>query len=391
MQLNCTFEWFLVFLSVKSEGVLSGIEKRKYSVIIIGAGAAGLGMAVFLKKSGFDDFVIIEKSTMGSSFSNWPKYTRFISPSFTGNFFNAVDLNAISPDTSPAFTLKTEHPTGEEYLEYLQVVAKHFKLPICENTEVTSVEKKEGMFHIESSQGMWEAPFVVWAGGEFQNPKNHGFAGASHCIHSSQIDSFPEEEYVIIGGFESGMELSAHLLEQKKRVVVIDAEDPWSIEGSDSSLSLAPATLDRLRPFFSGDSLRLISDSRVSTVEQFPEGYKITLSDGKEMMSQTKPILATGFYPLSKIVQEHFESNEDGVLVTEEDESTKIPGLFLVGPGVRHKGAIFCFIYKFRQRFPIVGGAILERLHQNPSALKEYKEANMYLEDLSCCTDECSC
>ena len=39
---------------------------------------------------------------VGESFLRWPAETRFISPSFTGNFFGAPDLNAITPDSSPA-------------------------------------------------------------------------------------------------------------------------------------------------------------------------------------------------------------------------------------------------------------------------------------------------
>ena len=39
-----------------------------------------------------------------------------------------VDLNAITPDTSPAFYLRTEHPTGTDYAKYLVSVSKFFEL-----------------------------------------------------------------------------------------------------------------------------------------------------------------------------------------------------------------------------------------------------------------------
>ena len=38
-------------------------------------------------------------------------------------------------------------------------------------------------------------------------------------------------------------------------------------------------------------------------------------------------------------------------LLTKHDESTKVPGVFLVGPQVSHGPLSFCFVYKFRQRF----------------------------------------
>ncbi|MEO1022188.1 MAG: NAD(P)-binding domain-containing protein, partial [Bacteroidota bacterium] len=86
----------------------------EFDVIIVGAGPAGLGTGILLQKLGID-FVILERDSVGSSFKKWPKETRFISPSFTGNFFKMPDLNAITPDTSPAYTLLKEHPTGEDY------------------------------------------------------------------------------------------------------------------------------------------------------------------------------------------------------------------------------------------------------------------------------------
>jgi len=50
-------------------------------VIIIGAGAAGIGMAITLKDFDFEDVLIIEKGTIGDSFSHWPKSTQTITPS----------------------------------------------------------------------------------------------------------------------------------------------------------------------------------------------------------------------------------------------------------------------------------------------------------------------
>ena len=45
-------------------------------------------------------------------------------------------------------------------------------------------------------------------------------------------------------------------------------------------------------------------------------------------------------------------------LLSDEDESTKTPGLFLVGPAVRHEDHVFCFVYKFRQRFGVVAEGV---------------------------------
>lgn len=50
-------------------------------VIIIGAGAAGVGMGVALKDFGINNFAILERKQVGNSFIKWPEQTRFITPS----------------------------------------------------------------------------------------------------------------------------------------------------------------------------------------------------------------------------------------------------------------------------------------------------------------------
>ncbi len=159
-----------------------------YDIVIVGAGSAGIGVGILLQKLGLN-YVILEKTDIGASFRKWPKETRFISPSFTGNFFRMPDLNAISPDTSPAFDLLTEHPLGSEYAMYLEKVAKHFELPIETNVEVKNIEDKNGSFILDTSKGTYGSMFVIWAAGEYQYPKTDAFAGEHLCTHYSKVES----------------------------------------------------------------------------------------------------------------------------------------------------------------------------------------------------------
>ena len=67
-----------------------------------------------------------------------------------------------------------------------------------------------------------------------------------------------------------------------------------------------------------------------------------------------------------------------------------MPGLFLCGPSVRHDGHIFCFIFKYRQRFAIVAQAIASTLgYDTDEFVEAYRGWGMYLDDLSCCGQEC--
>ena len=68
-----------------------------------------------------------------------------------------------------------------------------------------------------------------------------------------------------------------------------------------------------------------------------------------------------------------------------------MPGVFLVGPTVRHGEYSFCFVYKFRQRFGIVANAISRGLGRRDAdvAVETARKMSMYLDDLKCCEVEC--
>ena len=150
------------------------MAKRKKSspviwpCIIVGAGAAGIGIARALQEVGVP-FLIIERHEIGGTFRRWPREMRFITPSFPSNSFGTLDLNSIAIGTSPAFTLECEHPTGDQYADYLLSVVDYFKLPIKMGIDVLSITPQPGGgFELQTSEGPIKAQHVIWAAGEFQ-------------------------------------------------------------------------------------------------------------------------------------------------------------------------------------------------------------------------------
>ncbi len=366
-----------------------------YDVVIVGAGPAGLGIGIILQKLGIY-YVILEKHSVGSSFKKWPKETQFISPSFTGNFFKMPDLNAVTPATSPAFDLLTEHPTGIEYAQYLERVSKYYQLAIDTDVEVISIEDQSDSFVLNTSHETYGSTFVIWAAGEYQFPKTNSFNGEHLCLHYSEVSSFTNiegKENVVIGAYESGFDAAVNLARLGKKVTLIDNFQYLELIKSDSSYSLSPFTRDRIRDVL--DDIDYHVETRVEQVEWVNGKYIIKTDNGNTFTSDHKPINCTGFDTSLTLVKELFDFEEGYPLLTDFDESQKTGNLFLVGPQVKHGTALFCFIYKYRQRFAIVAEKIAE-LMEVPSreiqeVLREYKNNNFYLKDLSCCDDECVC
>jgi thioredoxin reductase len=377
--------------------LFSTSSSARHDVLIVGAGPAGLGCAVALKACGVENLAILDRQEVGASFEHWPAQMRMITPSFHSNPFGQVDLNAITPQTSVADYLGREHPSGPDYARYLRAVADYYQLPVESGIEVSAVKKKGREFIVETSEGPRRARFVIWAAGEFFHPHRGGVVGAELCRHNSEVadwSELPGVEHAIIGGFESGIDAAVHLARAGKSVYVFSRGEPWHSDHSDPSRTLTPYTRDRLKAAFleAPGSIRFYKNADIIEVKQLEDCYVLLDQEGVPFEVSTPPILCTGFRGALRGVEEHFHLFDDLPVFTEEaDESPVTEGLFYSGPALRHRGTLFCFIYKFRARFGIVAREIATRLKLEwEGPLKLWRERGFLVEDLDCCTD-CRC
>lgn len=366
-----------------------------YDTIVVGAGTAGVGVGVTLKHAGIENFVILERLMVGASFALWPAEMRFITPSFATNSMGMLDLNSIALGVSPAYSLQVEHPTGLQYAAHLHAVSQHFELPVQEKTNVNRVDHIDGLFHVETHEETLKAKHVIWAAGEFQYPKMNGLPGIEHCQHTMAITSYKHlegDDFIIIGGYESGIDTAYNLALRGKRVRLFDTESPWNEEGSDPSITLSTYSLERMRTDAFKKYVDLFPHTSIDSVTHEADVYEVTTGCGTTFETAAKPIFAGGFEGSHKLISHLFERRVDGFpFLSENDESTIVPGIFLCGPAVRHEGHIFCFIYKYRQRFAVVAKAIANSLGLPAEYLETYRQWGMYLDDLSCCGEECVC
>lgn len=362
--------------------------------LIVGAGPAGIGTGIALSAVEGVVFGVIERGTIGQTFLDWPDEQTFLTPSFTGNGFGATDLNAVHFETSPAFSVGTDYLDGAQYARYLRGVATHFRIPIRDGADVRGVRRIEEGFEVSSTRGPIRTRTLVWAGGEFSHPRLPRIPGADFADHSSTPDAWAphEGDVVVIGGYESGIDIACHHVEHGARVTVVDDEHPWDAHrGSDPSYRLAPRSRMRLKAALATGRLTLV-EARAVGIALAGEEVTVRLSDGRTLRSTDAPIAATGFGAGLGPVEHLFATREDGwPELDDDDQSTLAPGLFLSGPSVRHGGLKFCFVYKFRQRFAHIAGVIGERLGKDTGALEAWRAAGMLTDDLSCCGVECAC
>lgn len=370
-------------------------------VLIVGAGPAGLGVATALKHAGVTDQLIVDARGVGAAFRSWPKGMSLLTPSFNSNSFDLTDLNAIDPYTSPADFLRTQHPDGESYADYLEAIAAHYQLPIKSGVTVMAVKKEEEGFRVATSEGIILADYVVWAAGQFFHPRDRDFKGAELALHSSKVADWGElegEEFTVIGGYESGVDAALQLINKGKSVRLISSGEPWASNHPDPSRSLAPRTLDRLREVLKDpekvNKLELVKNTTIKSIEQGDGFWTLRDQDDIPLAALTQPILANGFHSGLGQVADLFDYDQNNLPVFTElaDESSITSGLFYTGPSLVHRNALFCFIYKFRARFGVIAKEIATRLElpDLEKKLKPYANAGFMNTDLDCCTN-CEC
>ena len=368
--------------------------EKQYDVIIVGAGAAGVGVAIALTHVGVNNYLIVDRDSVGSSFADWPEETRFITPSFPSNSIGMLDLNSIAIGVSPAYTMRVEHPTGNDFAEHLRSLSDYFELPVLENTNITGIEKKGDIFSVKTESIDLKCKNVIWAAGEYKYPSTGNFQGSEHCAHTSTVDRYGDlegDDFLIIGGYESGIDAAYHLARSSKKVKVFDIECPWGDHSSDPSIALSTYSFERMRDENFGKNVELFAETGIRSVSYTNETYEVVTLDDEIHTTKTKPLLATGFEGSHRSYPSLFDLRKDGFpLVNDNDESTVMPGVFLCGPSLRHDNHIFCFIFKYRQRFGVVAKTIAESLGLETEGFVEtYRSWGMYLDDLSCCGQEC--
>ena len=79
--------------------VAKSTDGSPYDVIVVGAGAAGVGVGISLQHVGIENYLVVDRASVGASFAAWPAETRFITPSFPSNSIGTVSYTHLTLPT----------------------------------------------------------------------------------------------------------------------------------------------------------------------------------------------------------------------------------------------------------------------------------------------------
>jgi thioredoxin reductase (NADPH) len=305
-------------------------------LLIIGAGPAGLAVAIAAAEAELD-YLIVEKGVLVNSVFNFP-------PGMT--FFTTPDLLEIG---KLPFVTPYEKPTRHEALRYYRRVVDAYRLQIAFGEEVLAVQREEvegkSLFVVDTRTGhgvrrRLHARAVVFAIGYYDHPNRLGIPGED-LPHVAHYYGDPHAHYrqrvLVVGGKNSAAIASLELYRAGAQVTLVHRGDTLS---------------DRIKYWIRPDIDNRIKEGSVVAhfrsrlVEIRPESAIVEVSTGERLEVETDAVLLlTGYHPDFDLLQ------RAGVALGERREplfdpetmETSVPGLFVAGGlvGGLDTGAIF--------------------------------------------------
>jgi putative flavoprotein involved in K+ transport len=197
---------------------------ERVDTIVIGAGQAGLATSYFLMQHG-REHVVLERGAVGETWRSqrWDGF--YLN---TPNWFLLLPGGAYDGDDPDAFAPRAE------VIEYLEEYARSFAAPVRENVEVTALRRTDDGYVVETGDGTLSATNVVVASGSFQQPRPR-VPGAEPAPVELQLttseyrrpDQLPEGAVLVVGGGQSGCQISDELLGAGRSVYLSAGSCAW--------------------------------------------------------------------------------------------------------------------------------------------------------------------
>ncbi len=327
-------------------------------LIIIGAGPAGLRAGAEAQRLGLD-YLILERGKVGQAWREIRATMPMLSPGHPQR-----DWTSISP-AFPIWKLGVKRPycSAQEFVNYLESYAEHFKLHLATDTAIYKIEKTENYFKLASNRAEIRAQIILVCTGMFGNPyipDIPGLRGHAQVLHShfyKTPDSFKGQRVIIIGGGNSGAEIAIELAGSAQVFLITrdrlkffsDTRNLCDIRGISESYLLELIAMKLIRHVQQADIRRV-------------KGTSLHLD--RSIIHFNRIICATGYQPVLDLLSAlplKLDRQTQFPSVSASGEARGIKNLFFAGP-LAYRGMGSLFIHGFIKDIPRILDTIHERI-----------------------------
>ncbi|WP_405136249.1 flavin-containing monooxygenase [Nocardia sp. NBC_01388] len=224
------------------------IEHRK--IVIIGAGFAGIGLAIKLREAGFDDLVILERADdLGGT---WQANTY---PGCACDVPSQLYSYSFAPNPNWSRTYGRQR----EILEYLRSVANRNDIAgrIRYGAEVVRAtwDESESIWRVHTADGPLTADFVISATGVFSDAKYPSLPGLEtfqgksfHSLHWDHEHDLTGERVAVIGTGASAVQFVPEIQPKVAALTLFQRSAPWIVPRMDRTTTALERSLLRRVP-----------------------------------------------------------------------------------------------------------------------------------------------
>ncbi len=271
---------------------------KKYDLIIVGGGPAGLTAAVYGRRKNLSVLVIAKslggQAALTREVENWPG---------------------------------SEMIGGFELMDKFKKQAEYFGTEFISN-EVIKIEKNDGAFTISTSQETFEAAAIILAFGltprDLNVPGEERLKGAGVTYCATCDGPLYKNKIVgVVGGGNSAIEAAEYLSKITKQVYLFHKTDDFRAD---------PIILDKVK---SSENVKLKCFTEIKEIigEKKVEAVKIV--DTKDNKEETITIdglfIEIGHAPKTAWLKDTVNLNDKGEIITSRDCETSQPGIFAAG------------------------------------------------------------
>jgi thioredoxin reductase len=352
------------------------------TVVVVGAGAAGLSAAAALRKRGIEAVILEESARVGSAWSR--RYDRLHLHTVRG--FSGLAHYGI-PRRFPKYLSR------DEFVAYLGEYAEHLGLRIISDSRVNRVSEDPDApqtWKVSTSRETWRSKAVVIATGQYRIPLAPEWPGIDlykgELLHSASYANplpFAGKRVLVVGAGNSGTEIATDLAENDASFVALSIRtspaivprDPFGmpVQRTGILLNFLPSSIaDRLGRLtsrlvlgdltqygvrraewspFSAKRVPVIDVGFVSALKRDlvkirPALVRVTATGAVFSDGTAEPfdaiIAATGFSTgLKDLLDTRDVVNESGEPIGTSGDPTARPGLFFIGFTHSLRGHLF--------------------------------------------------
>ncbi len=360
-----------------------------YDYIIIGAGPAGLQLAYYLQKKGYDYVILEKEAKAGAFFEKYPRNRQLISINkiYTGYDDKEINLrwdwNSLLCDNDDLLFKhysKDYLPDAKVLVNYLNDFSDHYQLNISFNTEVAKISKKNDQFIIQDKAGeTYIGKRLIMATGMFKPyiPKIEGAHLVRENYGNVSVDpmDFCDQRVLIFGKGNSAFELAENLLATTS-LIHLTSPQPVKMAWRSHYVGHLRAVNNNLLDTYMLKSQNALINGEISKIEKAGEKYRVSIeynlaNDEVEQLDYDRIIFATGFEFDDSLFD---DSCKPAMAIhnrfpdqTSDWESVNVKDLYFAGVLMHmrdYKKKQSGFIHGFRYNIAIMSRLFSQKYHQ---------------------------